>query len=111
MVGGNVGQLKPDTKYIYERADGVTYAREFGAPHEERFAIGWDYDPVSGHAIKDGRTWDKRPLHEHIRDDQMWGEIRRMARTDPGLQDLLERAIVYYNLKREHNKDTMWHPV
>jgi len=51
---------------------------------------------------QDNRTRDGRPLHEHIREDQMWGEIRRMARTDAGLQELLERAIVYYNLKRTH---------
>ena len=52
--------------------------------------------------IQDNRTRDGRPLHEHIQEDQMWGEIRRMARTDPALQEILERAIVYYNLKREH---------
>jgi hypothetical protein len=52
--------------------------------------------------IQDTRTRDGRPLHEHIQEDQMWGEIRRMARTDPALQEILERAIVYYNLKREH---------
>jgi hypothetical protein len=52
--------------------------------------------------IQDNRTHDGRPLIEHIREDQMWGEIRRMARTDAGLQELLERAIIYYNLKREH---------
>ena len=52
--------------------------------------------------IQANRTRDGRPLIEHIREDQMWGEIRRMARTDAGLQELLERAIVYYNLKREH---------
>jgi hypothetical protein len=52
--------------------------------------------------IRDNRTRDGRPLHEHIMEDQMWGEIRRMARTDPALQEILERAIVYYNLKREH---------
>jgi hypothetical protein len=52
--------------------------------------------------IQDNRTRDGRPLHEHIREDQLWGEIRRMARTDAGLQELLERAIVYYNLKKDH---------
>jgi hypothetical protein len=52
--------------------------------------------------IQDNRTRDGRPLLDHIQEDQMWGEIRRMARTDEGLQEILERAIVYYNLKREH---------
>ncbi len=39
-----MGQLKPGVTYIYERADGVTYAREFGADPSTRFAVGWDYD-------------------------------------------------------------------
>ena len=54
--------------------------------------------------IQDNRTRDGWPSIEHIREDQMWGEIRRMARTDAGLQDILERAIIYYNLKREHDR-------
>jgi len=52
-----MGQLKPDTTYIYEHADGITYAREFGAEPDERFAIGATYDR---------RTHDGRPLHEHL---------------------------------------------
>jgi hypothetical protein len=47
-------------------------------------------------------TSNGRTLHEQLQEDQMWGEIRQMARTDAGLRDLLERAIIYYNLKREH---------
>jgi hypothetical protein len=43
---------------------------------------------------------DGRSLHEQLKEDQMWGEIRRMARTDPGMQDLIERVIVYYKLKK-----------
>jgi hypothetical protein len=91
---GDMSQLKPDTKYIYEHADGVTYAREWGAPPDARFVIGWDQQ------------------YKGLLEDKMWGEIRRMARTDPALQDLLERAIVYYNLKKDHDgKAPMWHPV
>ena len=52
--------------------------------------------------ISDGRT-----LHEQLLEQKMWGEIRRMARTDEGLRELLERAIVYYNLKKDHgNKNS-----
>ena len=47
-------------------------------------------------------TGDGRSLHEQLLEQKMWGEIRRMARTDEGLQELLERAIVYYNLKKDH---------
>ena len=37
-----MGSLTPGAKYIYEKADGITYAREVGAPHNERFEIGRD---------------------------------------------------------------------
>jgi hypothetical protein len=49
--------------------------------------------------MSDGSTF-----HEQLVADQMWGNIRRMARTDEGLQELLERAIVYYNLKKDHDR-------
>ena len=49
-------------------------------------------------------TSDGEKLHEQLQEAQMWGEIRRMARRDAGLQDLLERAIVYYNLKKDHDR-------
>ena len=49
-------------------------------------------------------TSDGTNLHEQLQEDQMWGNIRRMARTDEGLRELLERAIIYYNLKREHDR-------
>ena len=78
--------------YIYESPDGgnTVYRRLPGTTQRD--------------LIQDNRTRDGRPLIEHIREDQMWGEIRKMARTDAGLQELLERAIVYYNLKREHDR-------
>ena len=37
-----MGQLKPGTQYVYEKADGITYAREFG--NTERKVVGMDYD-------------------------------------------------------------------
>jgi hypothetical protein len=53
--------------------------------------------------VSDGRT-----LHEQLQENQMWVEIRRMARQDAVLRDLLERAIVYYNLKKDHgNKENL----
>jgi hypothetical protein len=100
-----MGSLKPDAKYIYERADGIVYAREFGADPGTRQVVGYEsgteYDPVSGHKIDyDSRTVDGRPLHEHIQENKMWGEIRREARTNPTLQDALERAIMIYKLTK-----------
>jgi hypothetical protein len=97
--------LKPGATYIYERANGVVYAREFGADPNTRQVIGYDYDPVTGQKIPhewDSRTSDGRPLHDHIMEDKLWGEIRREAHTNPTLQDALERAIMIYQLSKEH---------
>jgi hypothetical protein len=33
-------------------------------------------------------------------EDKLWGEIRRAARTNPTLQDALERAIMIYKLTK-----------
>ena len=100
-----MGQLNPGATYIYERADGVVYAREFGADPSTRQVIGYDYDPITGQKIPhkwDSRTNDGRPLRDHMMEDQLWGEIRRAARTNPTLQDALDRAIMIHNLSKEH---------
>lgn len=49
-------------------------------------------------------TSDGKSLYEQLQEQKMWGEIRRMALKDEGLQELLERAIVYYNLKKDHGR-------
>ena len=97
-----MGTLKPGAAYIYERANGVTYAREAGSDPSTRVAVGWDYDD---------RTSDGRPLHHHIQEDKMWADIRRMARTNPALQSELERVIILYHLIKEDPNTVMWHPV
>ena len=98
-----MGTLKPGATLIYERADGVVYAREFGADPMTRVEVGYEYDPITGHRIDhDSRTSDGRPLHEHIRENRMWGEIRRAAPTNPTLQDALDRVIMIYRLSKTH---------
>ena len=92
-----MGKLKFDKTYIYERENGVTYAREFGARPEERQEVGWDYDP---------RTPDGRPLHAHILEDKLWKNIRRAAETNPALHDALERAKLLYYLSIEDGSKT-----
>ena len=82
-----MGSLKPDTKYIYEKADGITYAREFGAPHHERFEIGRDY-----------ARYLKDELH-------LWEEIVRAGRNNPALQEALERAKIVYHLSKSNGKE------
>ena len=94
-----MGTLKPGAKYIHERNGSVVYAREFGADPSTRQAVGWDYnkdDPTF-----DPRTTDGRPIHDHIMEDKMWGEIRREARTNVTLQKALDRAIMVYRLSKD----------
>ena len=41
-----------------------------------------------------------RDIAVSLKEDKTWGEIRRMAKTDPGLADLIEKVLAYYYLKR-----------
>ena len=82
-----MGQLKPDATYIYERNGDTVFRREFGATDRE--VVGYDH-----------RTTDGRPLVDHIREDKMWGDIRRAAKTNPTLQEALDRAIIIYQLSK-----------
>ena len=81
-----MGNLKPGATYIYEKADGITYARESGAPHNDRFEIGRDY---------------QRFLQDEL---QLWEEIVREGRTNPVLQDALDRVKIVYHLSKDHGK-------
>jgi len=97
----SMGTLKPGATYIYERNGNEVYAREFGADPADRVLVGYGYDPVTGHKIDcDKRTSDGRPLHDQIMEDKLWGEIRRAARTNPTLQDELNRVIMIYKLTK-----------
>ena len=90
-----MGQLTPGATYIYERANGVIYAREFGKT--ERRVIGYDnpkeYDPISGHRIDTILGMDQRRVAELV-------SMAQAAETNPTLQDALERAIMIYQLSK-----------
>ena len=98
-----MGSLKPEVKYIYERVNGMTFSREFGADPSTRKLVGYDWDPITGHKIDyDSRTSDGRPLHDHMMESKMWGEIHRAAKTNPALQKALDRAIIIYRLSKDN---------
>lgn len=93
-----MGRLKPGATYIYERADGVTYAREVGAHPGDRIAIGWDYD-----------IQEKNETVERIK---LWGRIHQAAKTNPALQEAIDRVIIVYELSNKDNEEPPgWHPV
>jgi hypothetical protein len=92
-----MGTLKPGATYIYERNGDEIYAREFG--ETERKLIGYQYEGKT-----DPRTADGRPLHEHIMEDKLWGDIRRAAKTNITLQDAIERVKIIYHLSKDNGK-------
>jgi hypothetical protein len=92
-----MGSLKPGATYIYERNGEEVYAREFG--ETDRKLIGYQYENKV-----DPRTDDGRPLFEHLREDKLWGEIRRAARTNKVLQEAMERVKLVYYLSKDHGK-------
>jgi hypothetical protein len=95
-----MGNLKPGATYVYERNGEEVYAREVG--ETERKLIGYKYE-MEGKP--DPRTDDGRPLYEHLREDKLWGEIRRAAKTNTALHEALERAILIYHLSKDHGTE------
>jgi hypothetical protein len=94
-----MGSLKPGETYIHERVDGVVYRRKFGEDPSTREVAGWDYDKDDPNF--DPRTSDGRPLVEQMREDQLWSNIRREARTNPTLQAAIERVKIIYHLSKD----------
>lgn len=93
-----MGQLKPDTSYIYERQGGTVYAREFGADSSTRVAVGWDWEPETNPARV------RSASRESMLENQLWHDIRQAAETNPTLQDVLDRAKMLYYLSKEDGK-------
>lgn len=92
----NAGRLEPGATYVYEKADGVTYARKVGDPPDTRFEIGRDYD--------------SEKLHKDLMHSKLWGEIHRAAKSNPALQEAIDRVIIIYELSRQ-DEYIMHHPV
>ena len=92
-----MGKLKPGASLIYERDGDTVYSREAGANPGTRTEIGYDYETFEERRDHDIRVSMKK-RHEALMEDRLWGNIRRAAKTNPALQDALERAIMIYHL-------------
>lgn len=91
-----MGTLKPGATYIYESEGGRIYAREFGS--SERKLVGYD--------VKQQETAERKYYMNQMND------VLTMCEKDPAMKDLLDQLFVLYNLKRNHNDDSiLWHPV
>lgn len=95
-----MGSLKPGAIYVYEHANGVTYAREIGSDPNTRKVIGYMYNPEQ-HAFQnsihsedeESRKWRKKQ-----EDEMLWEDIRKTAETHPSLLKILDNAIIMYRL-------------
>jgi hypothetical protein len=84
-----MGTLKPGATYVYERWDGIIYAREIGTKPSERFVVGYE----------SGKEYD--PVRNEIKENQLWHEIRLAAETNPALQEAMNRVKVLYELTKD----------
>lgn len=71
---------------IYEGTDGceTVYVKEFGGTQRQ-------LPNQSPRAID---------IHEQIKEDKLWGNIRRAAKTNPALKQALDEAILIYTLSK-----------
>jgi len=71
---------------IYESPDGgeTIYIRENGSNQRQLHS-------------QSSRAVD---LHEQIKEDKLWGEIRRAAKSNPTLKRALDEAILIYQLSK-----------
>lgn len=92
-----MGTLKPGATYIYERSDGVIYARESGADPSTRQVVGYEdaksWDPITGHRINTIMGMDQRRVAELV-------GMAQAAETNLTLHDALERATMIYRLSK-----------
>jgi len=83
-----MGTLTPGATYIYERADGIVYAREFGKT--ERQVVGYE----------SGKDYDLNGANKRMLSEL--NEVVRMCETDPAMKEMLDQLFVMYNLKKTH---------
>lgn len=79
-----MGSLKPGATYIYERANGHVYAREFGSDPSTRKVIGYDLES----------SVERRHL-------TLWNDILKESESNPTLQKALDNAIMIYRLSKD----------
>ena len=79
-----MGTLTPGATYIYERADGRIYAREFGKT--ERTVVGYD--------VKQFESVQRKLYLTQMND------ILTMCEQHSDMKDLLEKLFVLYNLRK-----------
>jgi hypothetical protein len=77
-----MGMLTPGATYIYERANGVIYAREFGKT--DRHVVGYD---------------DSNSKQRQL---SIWNDILLESEHNPALQKALDNVIMIYRLSKDN---------
>jgi hypothetical protein len=94
-----MGKLKPGATLIYERDGNTVYQRESGADPNTRTEVGYDYETHEERRDADIRAGMKK-RRDDMMENKLWDSIRRAARTNPALQDILDQAIMLYHLTK-----------
>lgn len=89
-IKSKVRNIKPDVTYIYERNGEKIYAREVGKP--ERTMIGKYTDPFN----------ENLTINYEL--ENTWKDILRESRTNPTLQQAMERVKILYHLSKDHGQ-------
>jgi hypothetical protein len=97
-----MGNLKPGANYVYERQGGVVYARETGAPADERITIGWDWEPEDNSARV--RGVNQATGRSELDDHNEWIKIRLAGKKNPTLQEAIDRVKILYHLSKDNGK-------
>lgn len=86
-----MGSLTPGATYIYERVNGTIYARESGK--SERKVVGYMHD----------RFLENMSLDYEL--EVIWKDIIKESKSDPVLQEALDRVKVLYHLGKDNGQE------
>ena len=89
-----MGSLVPGATYVYERANGVTYARIQGQDPRTRTPIGWELSEINAPNIFGVPTDQIKELVS----------IVEKAKTNPALHEALEHVIMLHRLSKEYGQ-------
>ena len=89
-IKSKVRNIKPGVKYIYERNGEEIYAREVGK--SERTMIGKYTDPFN----------ENLTINYEL--ENTWKDILKESRTNPTLQEAMERVKILYHLSKDHGQ-------
>jgi hypothetical protein len=94
-----MGTLKPGATYIYERQGGTVYAREMGADPNTRTVIGYNWElDTDPERVRDASL-------ESIQENQYWHRILIEAKSNPLLQDAIDRVKILYELSKKDGQE------